>query len=190
MNGAAKNTPRGSEIPLHAGYTMAAAHAIRATQTDSGGELERAGHILGQTAAVPWGSEGSGRGGWCLLSPSLSGLSSSSGCGQSPTWRGPRLPRPGNCSCQRCRDAKRREWVSGFWGTPCEHDTVRTERREPLLSGGYRTSQVSGPTVWESVFSALYLWTLTLRISLKVGLSVFFFTDVFLFPRLALSGTR
>lgn len=31
---------------------------------------------------------------------------------------------------------------------------------------------------------------LTLRISLKVGVNVFFFTDVFLFPRLDLSGTR
>ena len=65
--------------------------------------------------------------------PVLSGLSSSSGCGQSPIWRGPRRPRPGNCSCQRCRDAKRREWASGFWGTPCEHDTVRTGKSELLL---------------------------------------------------------
>lgn len=49
--------------------------------------------------------------------------------------------------------------------------------------------------VWESVcvcvkLLAEYLWTLTRRISLKVGFSVFFFTDVFLFPRLSLSGTR
>lgn len=31
---------------------------------------------------------------------------------------------------------------------------------------------------------------LTLRISLNVGFNVFFFTDVFFFPRLDLSGTR
>lgn len=83
--------------------------------------------------------------------PLLSGLSSSSGCGQSPTWRGPRLPRPGSCSCQRCRDAKRKEWASGFWGIPCEHDTVRTGKSKLLLSADCQACQVLSVTVWESV---------------------------------------
>lgn len=44
---------------------------------------------------------------------------------------------------------------------------------------------------WESVaVTRSALRRLTLRISLNDGLSVFFFTDVFLFPRLALSGNR
>lgn len=89
--------------------------------------------------------------------PLLSALSSSSGCGQSPTWRGPRLPRPGNCSCQRCRDAKRREWASGFWGTPCEHDTVRTGKSELLLFANRQARQVLSATAWESVL-CIFSW--------------------------------
>lgn len=50
---------------------------------------------------------------------------------------------------------------------------------------------VANKQPWESVTAAPDVrQRLTLRISLNDGLSVFFFTDVFLFPRLALSGNR
>lgn len=137
-----------SQIPLGTGYTTACdiTSSNRLWGAGPHSEIIRCYLMRKQLLWIKQAFE------FFFFLPLLSGLSSSSGCGRSSTWRGSRLPRPGNCSCQRCRDAKRREWASGFWGTPCEHDTVKKGNSKLLLFVDYHAFQVFGIAVWESAF--------------------------------------
>lgn len=75
-------------------------------------------------------------------------------------------------------------------GSEVLHANTILQRQQGGRSGSEIVSvtAIANKRPWESVTRRQR--RLTLRISLNDGLSVFFFTEVFLFPRLALSGNR